>query len=74
MVDEPHLDAAAFLALSVRERVRLCRRWAKRAQQLADRAEPQYRAEYAEIAEHWFHIAAEMERHDPASDKTKRPQ
>ena len=49
MTDKLDFDAEAFLALSVKERVRIARRFAKRAQQLADRAEPQYRAEYAEI-------------------------
>ena len=72
MVDELDFNAEAFLALPMKERVRVARRLGKRAQQLADKAEPQYRAEYEEIAKHWFHLAAEMERHHPGTDDGKR--
>jgi hypothetical protein len=72
VVDELDFDAEAFLALPVKERVRTARRLGKRAQQLADKAEPQYRAEYEEIAKHWFHLAAEMERHHPGTDHSGR--
>jgi len=62
MANEPAFDAATFLALSVGDRVELCKRLAKHAQELADRAGPDYRASYLDIAKNWLQLAEEMER------------
>ena len=55
-------EAETFLALSVKDRVQLCRRLAERAQELADAADPNYRASYLEIARNWLELADEMQR------------
>jgi hypothetical protein len=62
MANNLSFDAATFLALSVEERVELCKRSAKRAQELADTAGPNYRASYLDIAKNWLQLADEMER------------
>jgi len=62
MANKLSFDAATFLALSLKERVELCKRLAERAQELADTTGPNYRASYSDIAKHWLQLAEEMER------------
>ena len=62
MAHKLSFDAEQFLAMSVEDRVRLCRQMAERAQELADAAAPKYRADYSEIAKHWLMLADDMER------------
>jgi hypothetical protein len=53
---------SSFLALPVKDRVRLCRQLAARAQELADAAESGASLAYLEIAKQWLTLAGEMER------------
>jgi len=62
MAHKLSFDAEQFLAMSVEDRVQLCRQMAERAQELADAAAPKFRADYLEIAKHWLTLADEMER------------
>jgi hypothetical protein len=62
MAHQLSFDAEQFLAMSARDRVQLCRQMAERAQELADAAQPKYRASYLEIAKQWLMLADEMER------------
>jgi len=62
MANNLSFDATAFLVLSVKERVELCKRMAERAQELADTAGPTNRASYLDIAKGWRQLAAEIER------------
>ena len=62
MADNLDFDAETFLALPVKDRVRLCKRLAERAQELADAADPTYRVGYLEIARNWLELADEMQR------------
>jgi hypothetical protein len=62
VTDKPTFDAEQFLALPVKDRVRLCRQLAARAQELADAAESEASLAYLEIAKQWLTLAGEMER------------
>jgi hypothetical protein len=62
MDTELSFNAETFLALPIEERVQLCRRFAQQAQELADSAAPNYRADYLDIARSWLQLATEMER------------
>jgi hypothetical protein len=64
MTDDFSFDAETFLALSVNDRVHLCKRLAERTQEMADAAEPKYRASYLEIARQWLDVAYDMLRAD----------
>jgi hypothetical protein len=61
MSDDLNFNAEEFLRLPVTDRVRLCRRLAQRAQELAEKAEPSFRSAYADIALKWRELADEME-------------
>jgi hypothetical protein len=50
VTDKLTFDAEQFLALPVKDRVRLCRQLAARAQELADAAESEASLAYLEIA------------------------
>jgi len=63
-------DAETFLALSVKQRVDLCKRWAERAQELASAAGRPHSESYLDIAASWLQLADEMERVD-AMEKSK---
>jgi hypothetical protein len=67
--DDEEFNAEAFLKLPVKERVKLCRRLAERAEALAAQASPKYRGYYAEIAKQWQTLAEEM---DQAARAIKR--
>ena len=58
----PEFDAADFLALTSPEQIRTCRRLAEEALKLANTADKDLRATYAEIAHHWMLLADEIER------------
>ena len=47
--------------LTMRERIHLCRDYAKEAEQLAQAAHPDRKAEYKRLAGDWHQIAAELE-------------
>jgi len=67
--DELDFDAEAFLTLPVKDRVKLCRVMAGRANALAARASPKFRGHYAEIAKQWQILADEMEQSAKSSAK-----
>jgi hypothetical protein len=70
MADIFDFDTDSFLALPVRERISLCKRFAERAQQLAtDAADPKYRVTYLGLAKSWRELADEMARVDAESDQ-----
>jgi len=52
--------------LTVRERVQLCREYAREAEQLAQAAHPDRGADYKRLAADWNQIAAELEHHGTA--------
>ena len=62
MRDDLNFNADEFLKLPISDRVRLCWRLAQRAQELAEKAEPSFRAAYADIAKKWREIADEVEK------------
>jgi len=62
MTHELSFDAEQFLAMPVKDRVRMCRQQAERAQELADAGQPKYRDSYLEIAKQWLTLADEMGR------------
>src|SRR5262249_31483326 len=64
--DDPNLDMRAFGALSPRERVRLCLRLARHAQELAAATGPQFRSYHLIIAEQWLQLADVIQRANPA--------
>jgi hypothetical protein len=66
--DDLSFDPRAFNALPFKERMRLCLRFATRAQALADAAEPEYRRYYFVIAEQWLALADHMEEEMPADE------
>ena len=54
-------DAEEFFRLGTAERVHLCRLLAKRAEELAARAEAAHAEAYREIARNWLRLASDME-------------
>lgn len=62
MATELTFDTETFLALTINERVQLCKQLAQRAQALADAADPKFREGYLDIAKSWLKLADEMER------------
>ncbi len=52
--------------LTVRERIHLCREYAREAEQLAQAAHADRRADYKRLAADWNQIAAELEYHGSA--------
>jgi hypothetical protein len=52
--------------LTVRERIHLCREYAREAEQLAQAAHPDRKADYKRLAADWNQIAAELEHHGTA--------
>jgi len=60
--DDLDFDADEFLGCTPTERARRCRAQAHRAQELADKAEPAFRDEYAKIAKQWRELADELEK------------
>jgi hypothetical protein len=66
--DELSFDPRAFNALSLKERMRLCLRFATRAQALADAVEPEYRSYHLVIAEQWLALADHIDE-EMASDE-----
>jgi hypothetical protein len=55
------LKAENWKSLTFRERIHLCREYAQEAEQLAQAAHPDRKAEYKRIAAGWHQIAAELE-------------
>ena len=52
--------------LTVRERIHLCREYAREAEQLAQAAHPDRKADYKRLAADWNQIAVELEHHGAA--------
>ena len=71
VADNLSFDAEQFLALPAKDRVRLCKHLAERAQELADAAEPKHRPAYLEIAKQWLTLADEIERVASESESVK---
>ena len=59
--------------LSDGERVAYCRDAARQAEQRAESASPDLRSVYDELAEHFWHLAAEIERCALGSKKSRAP-
>ena len=47
--------------LTIRKRIHLCREYAQEAEQLAQAAHPDRKAQYNRLAADWYQIAAELE-------------
>ena len=62
MKEELDFDREQFLAMPFDERVRECRRFAARAEEIAERKKSRHhRAYYLEIAIAWLRLADDME-------------
>ena len=64
-------DVDEFMAMTPKERVRLCLRLAERAEELAVKASPKHRRHYETIAEEWMRLAEEMKQMAERSQKTR---
>jgi hypothetical protein len=63
LIDELDFDREKFLAMRPEDRVRECRRFAVRAEEIAGRKKSEhYRAYYLEIAVAWLRLADDIER------------
>ena len=70
MIDELDFDREKFLAMPLEERVRECRRFAVRAEEIAERKKSEhYRAYYLEIAVAWLRLADDIERSVPFGER-----
>jgi hypothetical protein len=70
MADDIDFDDEKFLALPLDERVRACKRFAARAEEIADGKKLQhYRTYYLEIAIAWLRLADDMERAARSTEK-----
>jgi hypothetical protein len=70
MTDELDFDREKFLAMPLEERVRECRRFAVRAEEIAlGKKSEHYRAYYLEIAVAWLRLADDISRSVPAGAK-----
>jgi hypothetical protein len=63
MSDGLDFSVEDYNRMPMAERIRLCRRLAQRAEQLAA-ADPRRRDTYLQIAKGWIALAENMERHD----------
>jgi hypothetical protein len=71
VTDELDFDREKFLAMPLKERVREARRFAVRAEEIADRKRSEhYRAYYLEIAIAWLRLADDLERSIALSERS----